>query len=91
MVGNVIVRSVFGARGPVAGVAVTLAGVAASVEMFAWSERNHDTSLAQAFRRPGYEMQRLFATREPTAEQLEVGRAALAEILRLEAPGAAAN
>ena len=31
-------------------------------------------------------MQRLFATREPTAEQLEVGRAALAEILRLEAP-----
>jgi uncharacterized protein YqhQ len=70
---------------------VTLAGVAASVEMFAWSERNHDTSLAQAFRRPGYEMQRLFATREPTAEQLEVGRAALAEILRLEAPGAAAN
>jgi hypothetical protein len=33
-------------------------------------------------------MQRLFATREPTAEQLEVGRAALAEILRLEAPPA---
>jgi hypothetical protein len=30
-------------------------------------------------------MQRLFATREPTAEQLEVGRAALREILRLEA------
>jgi hypothetical protein len=29
-------------------------------------------------------MQRLFATREPTAEQLEVGRAALAEILRVE-------
>jgi uncharacterized protein YqhQ len=86
MLGNLIVRSVLGARGPVAGVGVTLAGVAASVEMFAWSERNHETSLAQAFRRPGYEMQRLFATREPTAEQLEVGRAALAEILRLEAP-----
>ena len=40
MAGNVIVRSVLGARGPVAGLAVTLAGVAASVEMFAWSERN---------------------------------------------------
>ena len=84
--GNLLVRSVLGLRGPVAGTVVTLAGVAVSVEMFAWSERNHDTALAQAFRRPGYEMQRLFATREPTTEQLEVGRAALIEILRREAP-----
>ena len=75
-----------GLRGPVAGTVVTLAGVAVSVEMFAWSERHRETALAQAFRRPGYEMQRLFATREPTTEQLEVGRAALAEILRREAP-----
>ena len=86
LAGNLIVRSVLGARGPAAGVAVTLVGVAASVEMFAWSERNRETSLAQAFRWPGHEMQRLFATREPTPEQLDVGRAALAEILRLEAP-----
>jgi len=89
--GNVIVRSVLGMRGPVAGVAVTLAGLAASVEMFAWSERHRESPLAQAFRRPGYEMQRLFATREPSSEQLEVGRAALAEILRLEAPAPAGN
>jgi uncharacterized protein YqhQ len=87
--GNVLVRSVLGLRGPAAGAAVTLAGVAVSVELFAWSERNRETALAQAFRKPGYEMQRLFATREPTAEQLEVGRAALAEILRREAPPAA--
>ena len=33
---------------------------------------------------PGYEIQRLVGTREPTGEQLEVGRAALAEILRVE-------
>jgi hypothetical protein len=32
-------------------------------------------------------MQRLFATREPTGAQLEVGRAALAEILRVETAG----
>jgi uncharacterized protein YqhQ len=89
--GNLIVRSVLGARGPVAGVAVTLAGVAASVELFAWSERHRESPLAQAFRRPGYEMQRLFATREPSAEQLDVGRAALAEILRLESPAASPN
>jgi uncharacterized protein YqhQ len=90
VVGNVVVRSV-GARGPVAGVAVTLAGVAASVELFAWSERHRESALARAFRRPGYEMQRLFATREPSAEQLEVGRAAVAEILRLETPATAGN
>jgi uncharacterized protein YqhQ len=84
--GNVLVRSVLGLRGPAAGAAVTLAGVAVSVELFAWSERNRETALAQAFRKPGYEMQRLFATREPSVEQLEVGRAALAEILRREAP-----
>jgi hypothetical protein len=86
--GNVLVRSVLGLRGPAAGAAVTLAGVAVSVELFAWSDRNRETALAQAFHKPGYEMQRMFATREPTAAQLEVGRAALAEILRREAPQA---
>ena len=40
---------------------------------------------ARALRRPGYELQRAIGTREPTAEQLDVGRAALAEILRVEA------
>ena len=82
--GNLVVRTLLKARGPLAGAGVALGSVALSVELFAWSERNRDRALARAFRRPGFEMQRLFATREPTAEQLEVGRAALAEILRLE-------
>jgi uncharacterized protein YqhQ len=54
------------------------------VEVFAWSERHEATAVARALRRPGYELQRLFGTREPTEAQLEVGRAALAEILRVE-------
>ena len=37
-----------------------------------------------AFHRPGHEIQRLIATKEPTPEQLEVGVAALREILRVE-------
>jgi uncharacterized protein YqhQ len=36
--------------------------------------------------RPGYELLRLMGTREPDARQLAVGGAALAEILRVEAP-----
>jgi uncharacterized protein YqhQ len=33
---------------------------------------------------PGHEIQRLVSTREPTPEQLEVGVAALGEVLRAE-------
>jgi len=63
---------------------VTLGGASIAVEMFAWSDRNDETALAQAFHTPGREIQRLVATKEPTPEQLEVGVAALAEILRVE-------
>jgi hypothetical protein len=41
-----------------------------------------------AFRRPGFELQRAIGTREPDERQLDVGRAALAEILRVEAAAA---
>jgi uncharacterized protein YqhQ len=55
-----------------------------AVEMFAWSERNAETALAKAYRRPGHEIQRLIATAEPSEEQRAVAEAAMAEILRAE-------
>jgi uncharacterized protein YqhQ len=70
--------------GPVAGAGVAVASTAAAVEVFAWCERNAASPLAKALRRPGFELQRLLGTREPDERQLEVGRAALAEILRVE-------
>jgi uncharacterized protein YqhQ len=70
--------------GPVARGAVGIASASLAAEMFAWSERNPETSAARAFHRPGHEIQRLIATKEPTPEQLEVGIAALREILRIE-------
>jgi uncharacterized protein YqhQ len=70
--------------GPLAGGAVALASTAAAVEVFAWTERHAESPLARALKRPGYEIQRLIGTREPDERQLEVGRAALAEILRVE-------
>jgi uncharacterized protein YqhQ len=82
-VGNVALRRA-GMRGTVADALSALGGIAVALELFAWSERNSGTRLASAFRRPGYEIQRLVGTREPTEEQLEVGRAALNEILRVE-------
>ena len=64
---------------------VGLGGASAAVEMFAWSDRHHGDPLAEAFHTPGREIQRHWATKEPTPEQLEVGLAAMAEILRVEA------
>jgi uncharacterized protein YqhQ len=83
--GTLLLRQVLEKPSPVAGGAVALASTAVAVEVFAWCERNSETRLAHALRRPGFEIQRVVGTREPDERQLEVGRAALAEILRVEA------
>jgi uncharacterized protein YqhQ len=82
-VGNVALRRA-GVRGSLADTLSALGGIAVAVELFAWSERHSSSKLATALKRPGYEIQRLVGTREPTEEQLEVGKAALEEILRVE-------
>ena len=81
--GNVAARRA-GLRGPAAEAAIGLGSAAVAVEVFAWGERNPDSRLTRLLRRPGHEIQRAVGTREPTAEQLEVGAAALEEILRVE-------
>jgi len=73
-----------GVRGPAAEAVVGLGSVAFAVEVFAWSERHPESRLARLLRRPGHEIQRTVGTREPSPEQLEVGRAAVDEILRVE-------
>jgi uncharacterized protein YqhQ len=84
LAGTVLLRRVVARPSPLAGAAVQLASLGAAVEVFAWSERHSATAAARALRRPGHELQRALGTREPSDEQLEVGRAALAEILRAE-------
>jgi uncharacterized protein YqhQ len=64
--------------------AAGLGSVSGAVELFAYADRNPGSPLGRAVHATGREIQRLVSTREPTAEQLEVGRAALAEILRAE-------
>ena len=80
-----MLRRVLDRPSPAANAAMQLASLGAAVEVFAWSERHAQTATARALRRPGHELQRVLGTREPTDEQLEVGRAALDEILRAEA------
>ena len=74
-------------RGP-ARLAVSLGAIGIATETFSWMQRNRTNPLARALARPGSSLQKLAATEEPGADELEVARAALNEVLRLE--GAAA-
>jgi uncharacterized protein YqhQ len=82
--GTVLLERLVEKPNAVARAGVGLGGASIAVEMFAWSDRHHGDPLAEAFHTPGREIQRHWATKEPTAEQLEVGLAAMAEILRVE-------
>jgi uncharacterized protein YqhQ len=62
-----------------------LGAASAAVEVFALADRKPNSAIGRAVHGPGHEIQRLVSTREPTPEQLEVGRAALAAILAEEA------
>ncbi len=86
LVGAALLRRRHGHPGPGAQLAVGLASLGIAVEIFVWTERHAGSAAARALRRPGHELQRLLGTREPSEHQLEVGRAALAEILRVETP-----
>jgi uncharacterized protein YqhQ len=66
------------------GAALSLASIGIAVEVFSWSERHADSRTARALRVPGHELQRVLGTREPTDTQLDIGRAALEEIVRVE-------
>jgi len=88
--GTVLLERLLPEPGPVARGLTGLGGASLAVEMFAWSDRHHGEPLAEAFHTPGREIQRLIATKEPTPEQLEVGAAAMAEILRVEAEAGSA-
>jgi uncharacterized protein YqhQ len=84
LAGTLLLKRAVEKPNPITGGAVALASTAAAVEVFAWTERHADSPVTRALKKPGYELQRLIGTREPTEYQLEVGRAALAEILRVE-------
>ena len=75
--GTVLLERLVESPSAAARAGVGLGGASLAVEMFAWSDRHHGEPLAEAFHTPGREIQRHIATKEPTAEQLEVGIAAL--------------
>jgi uncharacterized protein YqhQ len=84
LAGTLVLKRVVERPNAITGSAVALASTAAAVEVFAWCERHPDSLTTKAIRTPGFGIQRAIGTREPDERQLEVGRAALDEILRAE-------
>jgi uncharacterized protein YqhQ len=82
--GQLLVERLVRSPGPLLRGATAVAGVGAAVELFVYAERNPESAVGRAVHGPGHEIQRLISTREPTPEQLEVGVAALDEVLRAE-------
>jgi uncharacterized protein YqhQ len=83
--GQLVVERLLERPSPVARGLAALGSVSAAVELFAYAERSPDSAIGRMIHAAGYEIQRVLSTREPTEEQLEVGSAALREILRVEA------
>jgi uncharacterized protein YqhQ len=84
LAGVALLRRAVDEPSPLAGGLLSLASAGAAVEVFMWSGRHADHPVSRALRVPGNGLQRVIGTREPTEAQLEVGRAALEEILRAE-------
>ena len=84
VVGQIVVERLIERPSPVARAAAALGSVSLAVELFAYAERSPDSAVGRMIHAAGHEIQRVLSTREPTDEQLEVGSAALREILRVE-------
>jgi uncharacterized protein YqhQ len=82
--GQVATERLVARPGPVVRAAAGTGAVSAAVEVFVYAERNPASAVGRAVHRVGHEIQRLLSTREPTPEQIEVGVAALAAVLREE-------
>jgi uncharacterized protein YqhQ len=82
--GNVVLARFGKQRNPLAVLIAGLVSVGSAVELFAWMARHQGHPLADMLRTPGLQVQKLFTTRDPSPEQLDVAQAALGELLRLE-------
>jgi len=85
--GQLLVQRLVRNPGPTARGLAGLASVSAAVEVFAYAERSPHSPIGRGVHAAGHEIQRILSTKEPTDEQLEVGTAALREILRVETDG----
>ncbi len=65
-------------------IGVGIGSLAVATEVFSWTLRHPSNPVSRALAWPGRELQTRVLTAEPTPDQLEVAKAALAECLELE-------
>jgi uncharacterized protein YqhQ len=82
---NLLARDRSGRKTPLRAAAAGAASLGLALEAMRWANKHADSVLARLMMMPGRAIQKGFTTSEPSAEQLEVGERALAELLRLEA------
>jgi uncharacterized protein YqhQ len=88
IVSGVVLRRLGRERRPLPVLVAGIASLGSAVELFGWMVHHKGNPLADALRTPGIALQKLFTTREPRHDQLDVAQAALDQLLALE--GAAA-
>jgi uncharacterized protein YqhQ len=81
---NLLARGRSGRKTPLSSAVAGAASLGIALEALRWAGRHGDSVLAKLLLAPGRALQKSLTTSEPTAEQLEVGRRALEELLRLE-------
>ena len=85
--GNTIARRAFRGRAFGARAVVSALSIGAAVEVFSFSARRPGHPVSRVIHGVGHAMQSGFATREPSAGDLLVGRAAMEALLRAEEAG----
>jgi uncharacterized protein YqhQ len=85
--GTVVVRRLFREPPPGALLATGVIALGVAMEVFRYMAAHPERLSARILLLPGRALQKFLTTEEPTESQLEVGRAALEELLRLEGEG----
>jgi uncharacterized protein YqhQ len=81
---NALGRSLGANAGVVGRVATSAIGMGAAVELFAFAHRNPRNPVSRVVHGAGWALQAGFATKEPHADEMLVGRQAMAELFRVE-------
>ena len=84
LAGGLVLRATRRDTDPLATLLTGVVSLGSAYEIFSWTARHRGNPLADALRYPGLAIQRVFTTREPTDDQLDVAGAALDELLRRE-------
>lgn len=81
---NLVARRMLGSAGPAARALTGAASAGLAVELFAFAHRKPRHPVSRMVHLAGHTLQARLATREPEAEDLEVGRAAMRALFRAE-------